>query len=210
MALTMKILQEQINELRLDNASLKNEIELLKCNSKSGIKRNLKIGDDFKISDVTFTILDITEQGYVCLGDCVINDAVFDNKENSDWKTSSLREWLNNEFYKKIADEIGVENIVEFERDLTALDGLKGYGSCTDKISLISVDEYRNYRELIPNTESYWWFTLTADSNKSNHDNTFIRVVSPSGNVCNYYYFNHNGVRPFCIFSSSIFESEDE
>ena len=60
---------------------------------------------------------------------------------------------------------------------------------------------------LIPNTDDYWWWTLTADSCKSNNDNRWLRVVSPSGNFFSISYFNGGGVRPFCIFSSSIFES---
>lgn len=89
------------------------------------------------------------------------------------------------------------------------MDGQTEYGSCEDYVSLISVDEYRKYRKLLPNTGEWWW-TLTPDSTKCNDDTSYIRVVSPSGDF-NYdsYYFGL-GVRPVCIFSSSIFESYEE
>ena len=130
----------------------------------------------------------------------------FDSSSN-DWKSSDLREYLNNEFYEELAEAIGADNIIPFERALLSMDGLADYGTCEDKVSILNVDEYRKYRQLIPNTNDYWWWTLTADSCKSNNNNRWLRVVSSFGDiVCNYYDCSH-GVRPFCIFSSSIFES---
>ena len=130
------------------------------------------------------------------------------DKNFNDWKESSLRKFLNSDIYRKISDEIGAENIISFERDLLSLDGQTEYGKCEDFVSLLSFDEYRKYRALIPNTDNYWWL-ITPDSTKCNGDKEWVRVVSPSGMV-NYddcYY--GRGVRPVCIFSSSIFESEE-
>lgn len=132
----------------------------------------------------------------------------FDSSCN-DWKTSSLRDYLNTEFYKQLADVVGKENIIPFERDLLSMDGQTEYGTCEDKVSLLAVDEYRKHRAFISNTD-YWWWTITPDSTKCNDDTTCVRVVSPSGDI-NYYIFNYNyGVRPFCILKSNIFESEEE
>ena len=205
MALTMKTLQEQINELR-------NELAVLKAENKSGItiKKNLGIGDTFEINNLTWKILDITDKGYVCLAERLEDSRRFDSDSN-DWKSSDLREYINGEFYEELAGSIGEENIIPFERDLLSLDGLKEYGNCEDKVSLISVDEYRKYREFIPNTDNYWWWTITPDSCRSNNGNSWVRVVSPRGNfsIGDDCYFNFGGVRPFCIFSASIFESEE-
>ena len=203
MALTMKTLQEQINDLR-------NELAVLKAESKSGItvKKNLGIGDTFELNNLVWKILDITDKGYVCLAERLKDNRRFDNDSN-DWKSSDLREYLNGEFYEELAGCIVEENIISFERDLLSLDGLKEYGSCEDKVSLISVDEYRKYREFIPNTDNYWWWTITPDSCRSNNDNSWVRVVSPRGDVDYDYYYNFFVVRPFCIFSASIFESEE-
>lgn len=88
------------------------------------------------------------------------------------------------------------------------MDGQKEYGKCEDKVSIISLDEYRKYRELIPNAE-YWWWTLTPDSTKCNGDTSWIRIVSPSGRIDRNGYDSCRGVRPLCIFSSSLFESKD-
>lgn len=168
--------------------------------------RGLKIGDTFELAELTWKILDRTDKGIVCLAERIKDS--FNFGLNNDWKESSLRKYLNKDFYENLVDEIGEDHVVTFERDLISLDGQKEYGKCEDKVSIISLDEYRKYRELIPNAE-YWWWTLTPDSTKCNGDTSWIRIVSPSGYIYNYYYDDCGGVRPFCIFSSSLFESKD-
>lgn len=201
--LTLKMLQNQINELR-------NKVAILEAtNNVNKIPAGLVIGDTFKLAGLTWKILDITDKGYMCLADRLEENMEFD-KESNDWTTSQLREYLNAEFIEEIAGEIGEENIISFNRNLLSLDGQTEYGECEDKISLLTVDEYRKYRSLIPNTDDYWWWLITPWSTPCNDYKTTEAVVSPSGSI---YYGdcgNYGGVRPVCIFSSSIFESEDE
>lgn len=199
--LTMKVLQEQINESR-------NEVAILKATSKANkIPSELKVGDIFELSGLTWTILDITEDGYKCIAGQLEDSMIFDNASN-DWKSSRLRKYLNEDFRNRLASEIGEENIIPFERDLLSLDGQTEYGSCEDKISLLTVDEYRKYRKLIPNA-NYWWWLITPWSTPCNGYEKLVTVVAPFGGVgrclCDFF----GGVRPFCIFSSSIFGSED-
>lgn len=198
--LTMKDLQNQINELKAELSEIKKE-------KIPTIKKKLEIGDTFELAGLNWKIIDITEKGYMCLADKLEDELTFDSASN-DWKVSSLRSYLNGEFLETLCEEIGEENILSFERDLLSLDGLDEYGKCEDYVSLLNVDEYRKYRNHIPNTDYYWWL-LTADSVKSNGTNRCVRVVLPSGRIgingCDDYF----GVRPFCIFSSSIFESEE-
>lgn len=200
--LTMRVLQEQINDLR-------NEIAVLKATSKSiNLPEGLGIGDTFELADTTWKILDITSAGYICLADS-IEDMKFDSDSNN-WENSGLRSYLNGEFFEKMTAEIGLENIVPFERNLLSLDGQTEYGKCEDKVSLLAVDEYRKYRSLIPNTKDYWWWLVSPWSTPCNDYKKSVAVVSSTG------YFNYCdccdvscGVRPVCIFSSSIFESGD-
>lgn len=199
--LTMRVLQEQINDLR-------NEIAVLKATSKSiNLPEGLGIGDTFELADTTWKILDITSAGYICLADN-IEDMKFDSDSNN-WENSGLRSYLNGEFFEKMTAEIGLENIVPFERNLLSLDGQTEYGKCEDKVSLLAVDEYRKYRSLIPNTKDYWWWLVSPWSTPCNDYKKSVAVVSSAGNFnCNYCY-DFIGVRPVCIFSSSIFESGD-
>ena len=199
--LSMRILQEQINDLR-------NEIAVLKATSKSiNLLEGLGIGDTFEVADTKWKILDITSAGYICLADS-IEERQFDS-DSSNWENSDLRGYLNEEFFEKIAAEIGLENIVPFERDLISLDGQTEYGKCEDKVSLLTVDEYRKYRSLIPNTEDYWWWTCTPWSTAERGCKYSMAVVSSAGSIYGDDCLNYYGVRPVCIFSSSIFESGD-
>ena len=199
--LTLESLQKQIEELQ-------SEVKALKGNVRGRVvPAGLRVGDTFELAGLTWKILEITEKGYACLADKLEERMQFDSSCN-DWKESNLRDYLNTEFYKQLADAVGAENIIPFERDLLSMDGQTEYGTCEDKVSLLTVDEYRKHRALIPNAD-YWWWMITPDSTKCNDDTTWVRVVSPSGDVDDDNYYDNGGVRPFCIFSSAIFESEE-
>ena len=192
-----KSLEERVSDL---------EKKIGMLHTGKAIKRTFKIGDTFDLADIEWKILDITEEGYVCLGSDYSAGLgeIFSNQSN-DWKDSKIRSILA----EKLLPVIGSENVVPMLRNLISIDGQDEYGECTDLISIISVDEYRKYRGLIENTGDYWWWTLTPWSTKRNGIEKTLAVVSPGG------YFNLDGcsnfigVRPFCIFSSSIFESGD-
>ena len=203
MALTMKALQDQIDEL-------KKEINALNGNNSKNKKlpAGLSIGDEFQLAGTTWKILNIAGEGYVCLAESIGNKE-FDSDDNN-WATSKLRSYLNKEFLEKLEKEIGEGNVLGFERNLLSLDGQTEYGSCTDKVSLLTVDEYRKYRKYIPNANKWWWL-ISPWSTPCNDYSSTVAVVSPSGFICDYDYdcISIDGVRPFCIFSSSIFESEE-
>lgn len=184
-------------EKRIDKLESKNMKERL---------TGLKVGDYFEVAGTKWRILDIKPCGYVCLSDALEERKIFDSETNN-WKLSSLREYLNNDFYKKIADEIMEKNILPFGRDLLSLDGQDEYGDCTDYVSLLSVDDYRQYRKLIPNNEQWWWL-LTPWSTPCNGYETQVSVVSPSGVIGRDFCVDCYGVRPLCIFSPNLFESE--
>lgn len=196
-----KSLEERVLELE-------KKVQELAGNRVIKISKRLGIGDTFELASLTWKILDITDKGYMCLADRLDKNMVFDSDSNN-WKSSDLREYLNGDFFKELAEAAGEDNIITFERDLLSLDGQAEYGTCEDKVSLLTVDEYRKHRKLIPNTDDYWWWTITPDSTSCNKDSRFVRVVSSSGIIGYYYYYGSRGVRPFCIFSSSIFESEE-
>lgn len=204
MALTMKFLQEQIEQLR-------KEIECLKNGQgetpHKRLSADLTIGESFELAGINWKIIDITVEGYMCLADS-IGDMEFDSG-NNDWRTSDLRKYLNEEFLKKIESEIGAGNLTEFERNLLSLDGQTEYGTCDDKVSLLTVDEYRKYRKLIPNTGDWFWL-ISPWSTPCNDFKNSVAVVAPAGDVSGGSCDDCGGVRPFCIFSSAIFESEEK
>jgi hypothetical protein len=165
-----------------------------------------EIGKVIELAGMDWLILDKTEKGYFAiLNGFDEKERTFDSTSNN-WITSKLRNELNARFLKKITDELGKDAVIEFDRDLLSMDGQTEYGHCKDKISFLTVDEYRKYRKLLPNMDKWWWL-LTPWSTPVNDFSTTITVVSPSGVIDGLYYDDVNGVRPVCIFSSSIFES---
>ena len=164
----------------------------------------MKNGAIVEIGGRKWKVLDQTEKGVVCICEN-IGDRKFDRRSNN-YANSDIRKYLNTEVLKELEVAVGAENIIPFERDLISLCGLKEYDTCEDKVSLISVDEYRKYREFLPRTGEWWW-TLTPDSVESNGDESWVNIVSPSGDISYDFCYYDRVVRPVCIFSSSIFES---
>jgi hypothetical protein len=166
-----------------------------------------EVGNTVEVAGIKWLVLDKLEKGYLVISEDFYGEyKAFDNSKN-DWKTSNLRNYLNTKLKKEIEEDVGQDALVKFDRDLTSMDGQTEYGICEDYVSIITFDEYRKYRKLLPNTGEYWW-TLTPDSTTCNDDSQWVRVVSQRGDiyfdVCNFNF----GVRPVCIFSSSIFGSE--
>lgn len=203
-----KNLEQRVEALEKRNEELEKQLKVLHGKSAIKLGKKLGVGDTFEMAGLNWKILDITAKGYVCLADRLEASMQFDSSCNN-WQASDLRNYLNTKFYNKLASAVGADNVIPFERNLLSLDGQTEYGTCEDKVSLISLDEYRKYRALIPNTGEYTWWTLTPDSTKCNNDSRFIRVVCSSGDFYYGSYYGSYGVRPFCIFSSSIFESEE-
>ena len=166
-----------------------------------------EIGKVIELAGMEWMILNKTEDGYFAiLNGFDGKGRTFDSASNN-WISSRLRNELNTCFLKKITDEFGEDAVIEFDRDLLSLDGQTEYGHCKDKISILTVDEYRKYRKFLPNMDEWWWL-LTPWSTPANGYSTTIAVVSPSG-IFDFFssYGCGNSVRPVCIFSSSIFES---
>lgn len=168
-----------------------------------------EIGKTIEVAGIKWLVLDKLEKGYLVISDEFYGKSREFDTDCNNWDSSDLRQELNTELRRKIEEAVGEGGLLKFTRDLLSMDGQTEYGSCEDYVSLISVDEYRKYRKLLPNTGEWWW-TLTPDSTKCNDDTSYIRVVSPSGRIRYYIFYSSRGVRPVCIFSSSIFESYEE
>lgn len=168
-----------------------------------------EIGKTIEVAGIKWLVLDKLEKGYLVISDEFYGKSREFDTDCNNWDSSDLRQELNTELRRKIEEAVGEGGLLKFTRDLLSMDGQTEYGSCEDYVSLISVDEYRKYRKLLPNTGEWWW-TLTPDSTKCNDDTSYIRVVSPSGCINRNDYYDSCGVRPVCIFSSSIFESYEE
>lgn len=164
-----------------------------------------EIGKTIKVAGIKWMVLDKFEKGYLVISDEFYGKSREFDTDCNNWDSSDLRQELNTELRRKIEEAVGEGGLLKFTRDLLSMDGQTEYGSCEDYVSLISVDEYRKYRKLLPNTGEWWW-TLTPGSTACNDDDTYVLAVPPSGSICSLSCSNSCGVRPVCIFSSLIFE----
>lgn len=142
----------------------------------------------------------------------VARDILFNSRfgDNNDFTNSDIREKLV-EILEKIKSEVGAENICSFETDLTALDGLKPYSTLESEISIPTFDFVRQNVEIFDMypVDDYWW-TATPESAQPHDEPRWVVCVSPRG-LIGYYssIFSGHGVRPFLIFSSSLFVSDE-
>ena len=162
-------------------------------------------GDTFKIGNVEFLVLEQEGETTAAIKkNLLVADMEFG--DNNNYAESPIRETCE-KFAVGIAGEIGEENLLEHTVELTANDGLKDFGEVKAKASLLTADRYRKYVQILDTTKmgDYWWLA-TPWSTPAHGINYAVLCVSPSGCVgCNSYF--SNGVRPFCIFKSTILVS---
>ena len=131
----------------------------------------------------------------------------FDSNCNN-FAESDIREYLD-DFADKLAELVGKDNIVEHTVDLTSDDGLKCYGSCDCRVSLLTA---QMYRENVYTIDKYkvdkWWWLATAYSTPKHDGKAWAKCVSPNGIIYYDGYDGISGVRPFCILKSNIFISK--
>lgn len=165
----------------------------------------LNPGEKFMIGDERFVVLEQTYDGMRVISE---NFAYSDMKfgDNPDWKESGIRHELHGDYLQKIAAVVGEENIIPMIRDLTSMDGLDDYLSCTDKISMLTFAEYAKYHKILGLNSNYpdWWWLITPYSTPSNGYSRYVCCVYSYGSVswgdCGF----TNGVRPFLTLDPSI------
>ena len=162
----------------------------------------VKIGETFKIANVEFIKFTDGEEVFAVTKDCLFNSSF---GSNGNFAESEIKARLETEFLPKFEAEIGVENILEFETDLTAWDGTKPFPNFRSKISLVTMDFYRQNRDIFGKYKlnKYWWMA-TPDSEEYQK---IILCVSPHGGIYGNFCNGSGGVRPFCILNSNIFVS---
>ena len=169
--------------------------------------KDLVPGDTFKIGNHEFIVLEhCGEDTAVIRKDLLPEKMSFGS--NNNYNESDVAQCCRS-FAAEISDIIGAENVLIHTVDLTSDDGLKDYGIVESRASLLTADRYRRYVEILDKfpIKAYWWLA-TAYSTPRHDDEVWVKCVSPSGNFGDDYYCDGFGVRPFCIFKSSIFVSK--
>lgn len=165
-------------------------------------------GKTVKVAGMMWVVLDHIEgKGTLCLMEDILEERAFHNEDKdgcNNWADSSLREYLNSEFAARLMDR----QLAEMEVDLTSDDGMKDYGKTKDYIALLTADQYRKYREFIPNADDWWWLATPWTCNSANSYS--VRDVNTGGTLnSNNAYYGNIGVRPALIFKESVIADDD-
>lgn len=177
--------------------------------------RTVKPGETVYIGDFKFIVLEHSFNNVLVIAANPVAKMCFG--EVSDYKTSEIRKFCNNEFYHELAEIIGSDKIVTHKVDLTSEDGT-GFSKhspeenvAADKISLLTTEMYRKYRKFIsPITQP--WFTATSKTSITNGEGNIddVCVINSEGFVTYEPCFDGFGVRPVCLLSSSTLVYKDD
>lgn len=147
----------------------------------------------------------------LCLSKDITETRAFDEGNCNNFAVASSNKYLNGPYLDNLVDTCnGANAFLESELDLTTDDGLKDYGTCTVTIFLLTVDQYRRNRDVIPNADDWWWLS-TAFSTKSNGYKSLARVVCADGTLSGSYACNgYFGLRPACYLDSDLLISVED
>lgn len=166
----------------------------------------LNPGDEFLIGKEAFIVLEQEGETTKAIAKNCFDNEYMEFGDNSDWKESNIRKFLHSKYLDEISDNVGENNIVSMNRDLTSLDGLDDYGTCLDVVSLLTVTEYAKYHKILGLKSHYpdgWWL-ITPASTPSNSERTSVCIVTETGSIalstCDYDY----DFRPFITLNSAI------
>lgn len=171
----------------------------------------LNPGDVFKIGEHDFIVLkhDCDTTTVISKG-FMAENVVFD-ENTRDYNKSNLKKVIENEIQPIIESEVGSQNLVEHEVELTSVDMQREFCNFSCKVRPITFDEAREYNNLLSNKSlDDWWWTCTPWSTADREMKYSIAGVAPSGYFDYYICYDFSGVRPVCILKSNIFVSKGD
>ena len=168
-------------------------------------------GTAFDYAGQTWIKLEETDGRALCLSKDIVEKRAFDEGNRNNFAVSSSKEYLNGPYLDNLIDDVAGPNaFLQSELDLTTDDGLKDYSTCTVTIFLLTVDQYRRNRDVIPNADDWWWLS-TAFSTESNGYESLARGVSSDGTLnWNRAFNGGNGLRPACYLDSDLLISVED
>ncbi len=135
---------------------------------------------------------------------CPSNKFVDEKGNWNNYRTSLIREILNDSLAKKIrANKLG-DNLLLHTVDLVADNGDRVYGAVADLVFILTCDEYRKYRDYIPYCDSFIWTATPWYCGGEGSDTGHVDIVRGvcaggrlgHGNAC-----GRGAVAPACILN---------
>lgn len=163
--------------------------------------QNLHAGDHFDFKGLEWVVLDPDKEGGVLAitadiwkRDVPFSQEYFEGCNN--WRKSTIRDKCHDLMHK-----IGAGNLLPHTVDLVADNGDKLYGTMEEMVFLLTCDEYRKYRDVIPQYGRWIW-TCTPWTTTSAGGATSVRGVGTDGSLINSgASHGGGGVAPACIFN---------
>ena len=170
------------------------------------VLQTLNAGDVFKAAGYEWIVLNQLKYAQTCF--CIMKDFLGDTKlfdtYCNRWHPSRLRRHLQY-IGCEIEDNCHHDVLQYMERDLMALDGTMANEISIDKVSLLTLDEYRLYREYLEYPTKFpdniEWALLTAVSEENR---SAICAVDTCGVVKQCYCAESFNIRPVCTFRSDV------
>ena len=152
--------------------------------------KTLKRGQTFSGAGIQWLVLGHTNssQGLPIVTHIVSTGIVerraFDEKNRNDLGVSTLLDYLNGEFLERLEDAFGEGAVAEQFIDLTSNDGLKDYGNVKAKVGLLTEEEYRQHRDILPplGDEGWWWLATPYSTERAGYP-SYVRYVDSDGTL---------------------------
>ena len=142
----------------------------------------------------------------------LVERRAFDEKNRNDLGVSTLLAYLNGEFLERLEDAFGEGAVAEQFIDLTSNDGRKDYGNVKAKVGLLTEEEYRQHRDILPplGDEGWWWLATPYSTERAGYP-SLVRIVYSDGTLIDdrSAYVGSYGVRPALYLKSDISVSLD-
>lgn len=157
----------------------------------------LNPGKHFYYNGIEFICLDIIDGNYLAITAKSYTCIPFNVDYENDWRKSSLRRVLNTDFL----DSLDRRWLVKQTSDLVAENGDKAYGTSEDYITILSINQYLKYHDLVPLIPNWQWTCTPWVCQEG-----LVICISSSGKIIECNSFVDIGVLPVCLFSSKTLE----
>lgn len=176
-------------------------VSIIISETKIRILGDAKPGEVVKIGDREYIVLEHDDNKTSVITKDFVTEMGFGNL--CDYKESEARKYVTEIFYTELCNVVGKENIYSHKVNLMCNDGSNKNDYIEDFVSILTTEEYRRYRELIP-AYGDWWWTASAETVLDKNYSRRVCCVDSNGTVGWDICDCAGGVRPFCILDSSV------
>jgi hypothetical protein len=166
----------------------------------------------FTVAGHEYVALDQINGGVFCLTVKSIGNFRFGR--SNDWRTSTIREYLNRDHVETLkANGLPEGVLLPLIIDLKDTSGGREYGYDTCEVGLLTLEQYIKYAEHIPLVEDAAWWLATpwgtpASRSPYTSSSSFAWLVYTSGGLSGYGASATDGVRPALVLPSSLLVSQ--